>query len=72
MTFLCIINQSFADLLINCLDLIKERTRCLEVFCKKGVLRNFAKFYKNNFFQRIPLAAASKIVNADEAAPCVL
>ena len=39
------------------------------MFCKNGVLRNFANIFNNNFFQRIPLVAASKRVNADEAAP---
>ena len=72
MNILCNINQFFADLLINYLNLIKERSYCSEVFCKKGVLRNFCKIFKNIFFQRIPLVAASERVNADEAAPCVL
>ena len=71
MNFLCNINQSFADLLINYLDLIKERSSCSEVFFKKGVLRSFAKFLRTLFFQRIPLVAASERLNADEAAPCV-
>ena len=63
MNFLCNINQYFAELLINYLSLIKERSSCSEVLCKKGV---------NTFFQRIPLVAASERVNADKAAPCVL
>ena len=69
MNFLCNINQSFADLLINYLNLIKERGSCSEVFCKKDVLRNFAKIFKNTFFQRISLVSASERVNADEATP---
>ena len=64
MNLLCNINQSFADLLINYLNLTKERSSCSEVFCEKGVLRNF----KNPFFQRIPLVASSERVNADETA----
>ena len=72
MSFLCNINQSLAELLINYLNLIKERSSCSEVFCKKSVLRNFCKIFKNTFFQRIPLVAASKRVNADEATLCVL
>ena len=51
MNFLCNINQSFADLLINSVNLIKERRSCSEVFCKKGVLRNFAKFLRTPFFK---------------------
>ena len=51
MNFLCNINQSFADLLINYLNLIKERSSCLEVFCKKAVLRKFAKFLRTPFFK---------------------
>ena len=51
MNFLCNINQSFADLLINYLHLIKERGSCSEVFCKKGALRNFAKFLRTPFFK---------------------
>ena len=61
MNFLCNINQSFTDALINYLNLIKERSSCSEVFCKKGVLRNFAKYL------RTPLVTASERVNADEA-----
>ena len=61
MNFLCNINQSFADLLINYLNLIKEKSSCSEVFCKKGVLSKFCK-----------MVAASERVNADEAASCVL
>ena len=72
MNFLCNINQSFADLLINYLNLTKERSSCSEVFYKKSALRNFAKFLRTPFFQRIPLVAASERVNADEAVPCVL
>ena len=68
MNFLCNINQSFADLLTNYLNLIKERSSCLEVSCKKGVLRNFAKFL-NTFFQRVSLVATSERVNGDEAPP---
>ena len=30
-----------------------------DMFCKKGVVRNFAKFIKNTFFHRTPLVAAS-------------
>ena len=51
MNFLCNINQSFADLLINYLNLIKERNSCSEVFCKKGVIKNFAKFLGTPFFK---------------------
>ena len=47
MNFLCNINQSFADLL----DFLQERRSCSEVFCKKGVLRNFAKFLRTPFFK---------------------
>ena len=75
MNFLCTINQSFADLcdlLINYLNSIKERSSCSEAFCKKGVLRNFARFLRTTFFQRIPLADTPERVNADKAAPCVL
>ena len=68
MNVLCNINQPFADLLINYPNLIKERSSCLEMFCKTGVLRNFAKILRT----RIPLVAASERVNADEAPPCVL
>ena len=57
MNFLWDINQFFADLLINYLNLIKERSSCPGMFCSKGV------------FQRIPLVAASERVNAGEAAP---
>ena len=63
MSFLCDINQSFADLLINYLNLMKERSSYSEVFCKKGVLRNFTNVL------RTPLVAAFERVNADEAAP---
>ena len=51
MNFLCNINQSFADLLINYLNLIKERSNCSEVFCKKGVLRNFPKCLSTPFYK---------------------
>ena len=51
MNFLCNINQSFANLLINYLNLINERSSCTEVFCKKGVPRNFAKFLRTPFFK---------------------
>ena len=51
MNFLCNITQSFADLLINSLNLIKERSSCSEVFCKRDVLRNFAKFLRAPFFK---------------------
>ena len=51
MNFLRNINQSFADLLINYLNLIKERSSCSEVFCKKGVLANSAKFLRTPFFK---------------------
>ena len=61
MNFLCNINQSFTDVLINYLNLIKERSSCSEVFCKKGFLRNFAKYL------RTPLVTASERINADEA-----
>ena len=46
---------------------MKERTSCSEVFCKKDVLRNFAKFLKDTFFQIIPLVAASERVSPDKA-----
>ena len=40
---------------------------------KEAVVRrcsvNFCKIFKNTFFQRIPLVAASERVTADEAAP---
>ena len=51
MNFLCNINQPSADLLISYLNIIKERGRCSEVFCKKGVLRNFAIFLRTPFFK---------------------
>ena len=51
MDFLCNISHSFADLLINYLNLIKGRSSCSEVFCKKGVLRSFAKFVRTPFFK---------------------
>ena len=51
MNFLRNINKSFADLLINYLNLIKERSSCSEVFCKKGVLRNFAEFLRIPLFK---------------------
>ena len=54
MNFLCKINQCFADLLINYLNLIKERGSCSEVFCEKGVLINFAKFLRKAFFKEYP------------------
>ena len=38
------------------------------MFYKKSALRNFAKFLRTPFFQRIPLVAASERVNAEEAA----
>ena len=41
------------------------------MFYKKGALRNFAKFLRTPFFQRIPLVAASERVNADEGCPPV-
>ena len=44
MNFLGNINQSFADLLINYLNLIKKNSSCSDEFCKKGILTNFAKF----------------------------
>ena len=66
--FLCNINQSFADLLINYQNLIKERTSCSDVFCKKGVLINFGKLLKTPFFEKY-VVAASQRVNADEAGP---
>ena len=68
MNFLCTINQSSDNLLINYLNLIKERSSCSEMFCKKVVLRSFYKIFKNTFFQRIPQVAAFERVNADEAA----
>ena len=51
MNFSCNINQSFTDLLINYLTLIKERNSCSEVLCKKGVLRHVAKFLRTPFFK---------------------
>ena len=39
MNFLYNINQYFAALLINYLNLITERSSCSEMFCKKDVLR---------------------------------
>ena len=45
------INQSVADLLINCLKSIKERSCCSEMFCEKGVLKDFAKFLSTPFFK---------------------
>ena len=51
MNFLCNINQSFADLLINYMNLTKEKSSSSEVFCKKGVLRNFAEFLRTPFFK---------------------
>ena len=39
------------------------------MFCKKGVLRNFAKLLRTTFFQRIPPVTASERVNAHEAGP---
>ena len=51
MNFLCNTNQSFADLIINYLSLIKERSSCPEVFCKEGILRNIAKFLRTPFFK---------------------
>ena len=51
MNFFCNINQSFSDLLINYLNLIKERSSCLEVLFKKDVFRNFAKFLETPFFK---------------------
>ena len=69
MDFLCNINQFFAGLLINYLNLIKERSSCSEVFYEKVVLRNFARFLRTAFFKELPLVAASERVNADEAAP---
>ena len=46
------INQSFADLLTNYLNLIKERSSCSEALCKKGVLRNFAKLLNPGSYLR--------------------
>ena len=37
-------------IIIN-LNLIKERSSCSEVFHKKGILRNFAKFLTTSFFK---------------------
>ena len=51
MDFLCNTSHSFADLVINYLNLIKERSSCLEEFCKKGVLRSFTKFVRTPFFK---------------------
>ena len=51
MNFLCNISQSFADLLINYLNLIKERGSCSEVLCEKGVLRNLKKILRTPFFK---------------------
>ena len=39
MNFLYNINQYFAALLVNYLNLITERSSCSEMFCKKDVLR---------------------------------
>ena len=69
MNFLCNINQSFTGLLTSYLNLIKERSSCLEVCSVKKVFFEIWKIFKNTFFQRIPLVAASKRVNAEEAAP---
>ena len=45
MNFLCNINQSYADLLINYhISEINKRK-------KKGVLRNFGKFLRTPFFK---------------------
>ena len=71
MKFLFNINQSFADLLMNYMNLIKERRSCSEVFCKKCVFRTFAKILGTPFFT---LVSTSERVNADETppSPCVL
>ena len=68
MNSLCNINQFFADLVINFQNLIKKvavARRC----SVKRVFLEIWKIFKNTFFQRIPLVAASKRVNAEEAAP---
>ena len=68
MNFLCNINRSFLDLVINYLNLRKERSSCSDVFCKKGVPRNFSEIFNSTFFQRILLVAPSDRVNADDVA----
>ena len=50
MNLLCNINQSFADLLINYLNLIKKESVLFGGVCKKSVLKNFAKIFKKTFF----------------------
>ena len=39
------------------------------MFCKKDLLRNFAKFLRTPSFKEYLMMAASERVNADEAAP---
>ena len=51
MNFLCNTNQCFADLLINYLNLLNERSSCLVMFCRKGVLRNSAKLLRTRVFK---------------------
>ena len=69
MNFLCHINRPITDLLINYLNLIKEKSSCSEVLCQKVVSSNFFKIFNNNFFKRIPLVAASERVNQTKRLP---
>ena len=72
MNSLCNINKSFADLLINYLNLIKERSSCSEVFCRKGVLRNFAKFLRTTFVKEYLWWLLLKEYMQTKMPPCVL
>ena len=52
MNFLRNICQSFSDLLIKLSELNKRKKQLFGgVFCKKAVLRNFAKFLKTPIFK---------------------
>ena len=68
MNFLCNINQSFADLLINYLNLIIRKKQLFGGLLQKRCSWKFCKIFKNTLFQGIPLVAASERVNADEIA----
>ena len=47
--------------------IIKERCSCSKVFCKEGVLGNFAKLLRTPFFKEYLWWLLLKKVNADEA-----
>ena len=66
MNFLCNINQSFADLLINYLNLIKERSSCLTVWrcsVKKvflEILQNFEEYLFSKILTGVDISHYSR------------